>query len=182
MQFYDADAVEKIAINLFYGWGYNFYRLENQLRADDQLIRAKAGFLLGNARKSVETAQSDFRREFLPPPTRQKSQHDPAAVAKAQALERFSKAIGALIALLNNQPVPENDRMTQRYRHEAPTLQALIQSDYFLIGQAELLRTSVEGKSGAEIADHVAELQEGVTAITETLRKRQLVLFPAQAG
>jgi hypothetical protein len=30
-----------LATNLFYGWGYNFYRIENQLRADDQMIRSR---------------------------------------------------------------------------------------------------------------------------------------------
>ena len=142
--FYDVGPLEQVAINLFYGWGYNFYRRENQLRADDQLIRAKTGFLLGSARKSVEMAESAYRREFLPPPSREKPRPDPAAIATAQALERLSKSIGSLIALINNQPVPENDRMTQRYRKEAPTLQALIQSDQTLVGQAELLRTLVE--------------------------------------
>jgi len=39
--FYDQGPLSQIAINLFYGWGYNFYRQENQLRADDQLIRAQ---------------------------------------------------------------------------------------------------------------------------------------------
>jgi hypothetical protein len=177
--FYDVDAVGQIAINLFYGWGYNFYRLENQLRADDQLIRAKTGFLLGSARKSVETAERDYRREFLPPLSREKPRHEPAVIANAQALERLSKAIGGLITLVNNQPVPENDRMTQRYRKEAPTLQALIQSDQMLIGQAELLRTMLDGKNGAAMSEGAAELQEGVNAIGETLRKRQLLLFPA---
>src|SRR5271154_76989 len=94
--FYDVDALGQIAINLFYGWGYNFYRLENQLRADDQLIRAKVGFLLGSARKSVETAERDYRREFLPPPSREKPRPDPEAVSGAQTLERLSKAIGAV--------------------------------------------------------------------------------------
>jgi hypothetical protein len=177
--FYDVDAVGQIAVNLFYGWGYNFYRLENQLRADDQLIRAKTGFLLSSARKSVEAAQSDYRREHLPPLTREKPQHDPAAVANAQALERLSKAIGALITLVNNQPVPENDRMTQRYRQEATTLQALIQSDQLLIGQAELLRTTVEGKKGEWLVENKTTVDEGLAAIGETLRKRQGLLFPA---
>jgi len=177
--FYDVDEVGKIAINLFYGWGYNFYRQENQLRADDQLIRAKTGFLLGNARKSVEAAQSDYRREFLPPPTREKPQHHPKAVENAQTLERLSKAIGALVAQVNAQPVPENDRMTQRYREEAPTLQALIQSDQTLIGQAELLRTLVDGKKGGDLVENKSTLEEGLAAISETLRQRQLLLFPA---
>jgi len=47
--FYDAGALRQVATNLFCGWGYNFYRLENQLRADDQLVRSKAAGLLGTA-------------------------------------------------------------------------------------------------------------------------------------
>ena len=93
------------------------------MRADDQLIRSKVGVLLGSARKSVETAEADYRREFLPPPSREKPRPDAAAVAGAQALERLSHAIGAVAGLITAQPVPENDRMTQRYRQEAETLQ-----------------------------------------------------------
>jgi hypothetical protein len=37
--FYDAGALRQVATNLLYGWGYNFYRIENQLRADDRLVR-----------------------------------------------------------------------------------------------------------------------------------------------
>jgi hypothetical protein len=177
--FYDVDAVEKIAINLFHGWGYNFYRLENQLRADDQLIRGKVGVLLGSARKSVEKAESDYRREFLPPPSREKPRHDAAAIAGAQSIERLSKAIGALHGLITAQPVPENDRMTQRYRREAATLQRLIEWDQKLTGQAELLRLMVDQKNGPWLIENSSSLQEGVTAIGETLRTRQLLLFPA---
>src|SRR5215469_11465656 len=105
--FYDVGPLEEIAVNLFYGWGYNFYRLENQLRADDQLIRSKVGAILGAARKSVETAESDYRREFLPPPSREKPRHDPAAVAGAQAIERLARSIGALQGQIAAQPTPE---------------------------------------------------------------------------
>jgi hypothetical protein len=177
--FYDVDAVGKIAINLFYGWGYNFYRKENQLRADDQLIRAKVGFLLGTARKSVEGAERDYRREFLPPPSREKPRHDASAISGAQTLERLSKAIGAVSMLINAQPVPENDRMTERYRQEAATLQTLAESDQMLAGQAELLRSMVDGKNGTWLIENNSDLQDGLTAIGETLRQRQLLLFPA---
>jgi hypothetical protein len=54
--FYDEGVLRQAAINLFHGWGYNFYRAENQLRADDQLVRSKAGWLLGLARASMEHA------------------------------------------------------------------------------------------------------------------------------
>ena len=48
-----AGPARRLLSNLFYGWGYNFYRVENQLRADDQLVRSKAAWLLGLATASV---------------------------------------------------------------------------------------------------------------------------------
>ena len=175
--FYDVGPLEKVAINLFYGWGYNFYRQENQLRADDQLIRSKVGFLLGSARKSVETAERDYRRDFLPPPSREKPRPDAGAVAGAQTIEKLSKAIGAIQGQISAQPVPENDRMTQRYRQEAQTMQQLIASDQQLIGQAELLRSMLDRKNGAALIENMPVLQDGLNAIAETLRTRQLLLF-----
>lgn len=174
--FYDVGPIRQVAINLFYGWGYNFYRQENQLRADDQLVRAKACGLLSSARAAIETAQSAYRRTHIPPLTRSAPLPDPVAVAGAQALERLSRDVGALEARIRNAPVPENDRMTQRYRQEAATLQALAERDHDLIGQAELLRSLVEGRSGEALLETIADLEQGLAAIGETLRKRQGLL------
>lgn len=174
--FYNVDAVEQIAINLFYGWGYNFYRAENQLRADDQLVRAKASWLLGRAMASVDAAESEYRREFLPAPSRAKPFPDAAAVASAQKLERLARSIGALEATIQQQPVPENDRMTQRYRQEAPTLQKLIGFDQQLVGQCELLRSMVDNQSGAWLLENHADLESGLTAIRATLHDREALL------
>ena len=175
--FYDVDSLEKIAINLFYGWGYNFYRKENQLRADDQLVRSKVGSILSSARKSVETAESAYRREFLPPPSREKPRHDAAAVAGAQAIERLSKGIGAVAGLVTALPVPESNRMTQRYRDEAVTLQQLLQCDQLLVGQAELLRTMLDQKAGPWLIENTTAVQDGLTALGETLRNRKMLLL-----
>jgi hypothetical protein len=175
--FYDVGPLRQVAINLFYGWGYNFYRKENQLRADDELVRAKACWLLNQARATVESAESAYRRAHLPPPTRANPLPDPAAVAGAQALERLSREIGAAEGRIRAQPVPENDRMTQRYRQEAATLAALGECDQDLIGQADLLRTLVEGRSGEVMVETTAELEQGLAAIADTLRRRQAILF-----
>ena len=113
--FYDAGLLRQIATNLFYGWGYNFYRAENQLRADDQLVRSQAAGLLSQAMAAVDAAESAYRREHLPPPSRSKPFPDAEAVAAAQGLERLARAIGALSAAIQHQAAPENDRMTQRY-------------------------------------------------------------------
>jgi cell division septum initiation protein DivIVA len=177
MDFYDAGALRQIATNLFYGWGYNFYKRENQLRADDQLVREKAGWLLGNAAASVEFAESNYRREFLPPPSRAKPFPDAVAVAEAQQLERLAKALRALASRMTELAVPENDRMTQRFREEAPTLQALIALDEQLVGQCELLRSTLDKREGAWIAERLKEITAGLDAIDATLIKRQGLLL-----
>jgi hypothetical protein len=176
--FYHAEPLEQLAINLFHGWGYNFYRKENQLRADDLLIRGKVGAMLGMARKSLEEAQSEYRREFLPEPTREHPDFDPKALADAQAMERLSRELGNLIGAISAQPAPENDRMTQRYRNEAATLQRLLEADKRLVGQAEMLRTTVQRKNGVWLAANQPTVRDGIAAIGESLRQRQALLFP----
>jgi hypothetical protein len=174
--FYDAGPLRQIATNLFYGWGYNFYRVENQLRADDQLVRAKATWLLGMAMTSVCAAEIEYRREFLPAPSRAKPFPEPEAVKSAQRLERFAKDIGVLESLIQQQPVPENDRMTQRYREEASTLKTLIECDEQLVGQCELLRSMLSSQNGSAILKDLPDFESGLEAIRETLRKRGTVL------
>jgi hypothetical protein len=175
--FYDLDPLEEIAVNLFHGWGYNFYRLENQLRADDLVIRNQVCSLLGQAHGHVDAAESAYRRAFLPPPSREKPRPDADAMANAQALEKLSHAIGALEGQIRAQPVPENDRMMQRYRQEAATLQKLLECDARLTGQAELLRAMLDGKDGAWMIEKSAEILEGLKAIEASLRNRQAALF-----
>jgi hypothetical protein len=174
--FYVVDELEKIAVNLFYGWGYNFYRLENQLRADDLTVRAKVGWLLGLARASVDAAESAYRRERLPAPTREKPRPDADAVAGAQTLERLSKEIGALEGQIRAQPAPENDRMTQRYRHDAATLEHLLKCDRELAGRSDILRAMLDQKDGAWLIEKSGDIHAGLRRIEAALRDRQMAL------
>jgi hypothetical protein len=176
--FHDSGPLRQVATNLFDGSGYKFYRIKNQLCADDQLVRSKAAGLLGIAMASVTTAEIEYRREFLPPPTRAKPFPDAVAVAAAQRLERLAHGIGALEALIQQQPVPENDRMAQRLREEAPTLQTLIQYyDEQLVGQCDLLRAKVDRQDSASLLNNLPELEGGLEAIRATLKSRQAVLL-----
>lgn len=67
--------------------------------------------------------------------------------------------------------------MTQRFREEAPTLDALIALDEQLVGQCELLRSTVEKREGAWIAERIKEINAGLDAIDATLMKRQALLL-----
>ena len=174
--FYAADELEQIAINLFYGWGYNFYKVENQLRADDLMIRSKAAWLLGEAATAVSTAESDYRREFLPAPTRAKPFPDAEAVASAQKLERLHRELVALEQFIHQLPAPENDRMTQRYREERATLKRLVEIDTTLVGHADFLRQTVAGQTASELLENLALIESGLTSISGILEQRQNLL------
>jgi hypothetical protein len=175
--FYAADELSQVAINLFYGWGYNFYKVENQLRADDQMVRSKASWLLGEAATAVSSAESDYRREFLPAPTRAKPFPDAEAVASAQKLEKLHGEIIAIEQFIHQMPAPANDRMTQRYRLEAPTLANLIRYDSMLVGQCELMRKCVTGAGAQEILKSLPDLEAGIAAIRATLHDREATLM-----
>lgn len=175
--FYDAGLVRQTATNLFHGWGYNFYKRENQLRADDQLVRAKATWLLGLSAKSVETAESEYRREMLPVPTRMKPFPDSTAVGNAQRLERLHRSFLSLEARLQSLPVPENDRMTQRFREEAATLQVLVATDELLIGQCDILRSMITGQPGSWLLENMSSIDLGLEAVNATLAQREEALL-----
>lgn len=173
--FYDTDRLEQVAINLFYGWGYNFYRLENQLRADDLLVRSQVSTLLGQARRSLEAEQSSYRRKFLPPPTREAPLPDPTALENARTLEELAAGIGQVEGAIRALPVPENDRMTQRYRQEAETLLRLRTCDTQLVGQAETLREMLT-RDHHWMLENAATLRDGLKLMRRTVEARQLLL------
>lgn len=174
--FDDFETLEKIAVNLFYGWGYNFYRLENHLRADDLTVRAKVGWLLGQAREAVERAESDYRRAHIPPPTREKPRPDPEVTEAARRLEAMSRDIGALEGQIRAHPVPEEDRMTNRYRREAETLHSLLQCDLGLVGRAETLRRLAEDADGEALLARAGDIEAGLKSLARNLRERQAIL------
>jgi len=174
--FYDAGAIRHLAINLFNGWGYDFYRTENQLRADDLMVRAQVCNLLAAGRASVEAAEQAFRREFLPPPSRAKPRPDPDAVQSAQTLEGLGRALGAIEGQIRALPAPENDRMSQRFRREAPTLSRLVEADHAMVGHAEYLRALLASADARWILDNTAALRAQVAAIEAAVQSRRDIL------
>ena len=174
--FYDVSKLDEIAINLFYGWGYNFYRLENQLRADDLMVRSKASYLLGLSRAILEIQQRDYRKKFIPTPTRENPTPTPEAMEAVATLQELSGEIGRIEGVIRGMPVPENDRMTQRYRQEAETLLRLREIDCHLVGQAETLRRMIDGKDYTFLLEHADDVRQGFAAMTASIQDRQMLL------
>ena len=174
--FYDASPIEQVAVNLFYGWGYNFYRTENQLRADDLLVRHQVAGLLGEARAAISSAEAAYREEHLPPLSREHPRPDAVALKQARLLEALAAQFTAISSRMRSLPTPANDRIIQRHRAEAETLARLLQADMALAGHAEGLRQMVQGQSPDWIMQHVQELQAHLVAIDTALASRQAIL------
>ena len=94
----------------------------------------------------------------------------------AQRLEAVSREIGALEGQVRAQPVPEADRMTDRYRHEAQTLHDLLHCDLALVGRAEALRAMLAEADGAAMLERESEVQAGLKSLARNLRERQAIL------
>lgn len=171
-----ASTTAQVLSNLFAGWGYNFYRKENQLRADDLLIRSKLSELLGQSRAHLAALEASYRREHLPPPTREHPFPDALAVSNAQALQRVQRDIESIETMIRTASVPEMDRIHQRYRNEGETLQGLVAVDSNLVEVVKSLQDIVSALSdGATAAGETSTLLKA-SGIEAIWRRREQVL------
>src|SRR6202008_268529 len=109
--------------------------------------------LLQRARKALSEAESRYRREQFPPPSREHPFPPAEVQANARRLEALTQAVSALDAQIAHLPVPANDFMTQRFRQEAETLRQLSEKDVELVEVAHVLCTRVESLGFAEILE-----------------------------
>ena len=174
--FYDAGALKRLATNLFYGWGYNFYRAENQLRTDDLLIRAQVSDLIGQSRRRLTEIENAYRREFLPLPTRERPDPDPQAVRQAQTLKAWSQELGLIEGRIRAAPAPGTDRMWQRHREEKALLETLCAHDETLVGRCALLRDWLQPQTAEDLLAHGQEMGDMIAALHETLKARDQAL------
>lgn len=171
------ETLRQFAVNLFYGYGYNFYRDENQLRSDDQRIRRMVSELLQRARKALSEAESRYRRDKFPPPSREEPFPPAALQANARRLEALAMDVSALDGQIAHLPVPENDFMTQRFRNEAENLRRLSEKDVELVGKAQALAQIVEEQSLDEIIGQADRIEAAIRTIKAALLERQTLLL-----
>ncbi|HTV85030.1 MAG TPA: hypothetical protein VME63_06480 [Dyella sp.] len=179
----DAGIAKQVLSNLFYGWGYNFYRRENQLRADDLLIRSRLSDWLGECRAHLAVLEADYRRTHLPPPTREHPFPDAGAVGQAQALQRLGRDIESLETAIRTAAVPEMDRIHQRHRNEAETLEKLVAADSTLVLHVMQLRDAVVAIGDATAAiDQVPALLKASEIASGLQQRNQILSVLAEGG
>jgi hypothetical protein len=133
-------------VMLLNGYGFNWYRADNQARADDLLIRSRASEHLAEAAASLRAAEATYRRRFIPPPSREHPSPDPACLAEARRLRDITDRIAALDTRLRGAAVPGDDKIWARFRtRQEDLLLQLCQCDLALVGTANDLRALAAG-------------------------------------
>ena len=163
---------------LLNGWGYNWYRRENQMRADDLLIRGRASDCLDRASASLRQMEARHRREHLPPPSRAAPYPDPTRMAELRAIVAVRAAVEAVEGQVRGSAVPADDKVWQRHRDNSGLLSRLVESDTALIWATQ----AVEDAAGRETPD-LDSVDRAVARIRAALGERRALLeYPPLEG
>jgi hypothetical protein len=174
--FRDSAALGELATRALDGTGYHFYLLKGQVRPDVVIVRDVTATLLASARTDAEKAEREYRRQYLPPPTRDQPRPGAAAVAAAQDLERLAKALGGALTLLNHQLVPENALLAARADKDPGFIERLTAADQLVVGHAAWIRSGVAARSAAELAAAAPEVLPALPELARAISQRQELL------
>ena len=163
---------------LLLGGGFNFYRIENQLRADDLLVRQRAGASLGLAAAQLDHLAQEFQRTCIAAPTRDCPYPPADVMEKLNALRRLRQRIITANSLLQALSCPTQDRIWQRFRDEETLLTSLLEADIAMLRQAAELGRLAQSLTaqGWKSADAGAAIDSACDRWDQTIRSRQELL------
>jgi hypothetical protein len=168
----------RIGVMLLNGYGYNWYRWDNQMRADDLLVRSRASEHLESAAARLRDLEGRYRQKYLPPPTREHPDPDRQHLAAAQQFRAVADRILAIDTRLRGAPVPPDDKIWLRQRGEIETLQRLGNCDVVLVAGAKEVVEAVAGLVVGVCIDPAIEQQidKNLGRLVETLTRRDEIL------
>jgi hypothetical protein len=141
------DALIQELEHLMLGYGFNFYRTENQLRADDLLIRQRAGTSLGQAAAHLEQLSQQFQRICIPAASREHPYPPAELMERLNKLRRLRQRIMDQTSALHGMSAPAQDKIWQRLRNEQILLHTLLQADIALLQLAAEVEQTTQGLS-----------------------------------
>jgi len=127
------DEISKQMELLMGGYGFNYYRTENQMRADDLLVRQRAGGSFGHAADRLEQLAQEFQRTIIPAPSRQQPYPPTELMARLTALRALRHRVMNQSTMLASLPAPAQDKIWRRLRDEQGLLQQLLQADIAML-------------------------------------------------
>ncbi|HEX5462159.1 MAG TPA: hypothetical protein VFX20_19490 [Steroidobacteraceae bacterium] len=150
---------KRLLSNLFYGCGYNFYRFENELLADDLLIRGKLSQLVRDCRAHLSSLEMAFLRDHRARTGGDYAFLSPAALTMAQALLSAQRHLQAMEAAIRSATLPESRHFQRHHRERHGTLEELVMLDGEVVLALVTLRDAVAKlDSGAAAAARMDEL------------------------
>jgi hypothetical protein len=164
-------ALYKTWVMLLNGYGYNWYRKDNQLRADDLLVRQHAGHFVLEAAKKLQAQEATFAQRHLPPPTRENPFPPDDKLATHALIRQTRQDLLALEARIRGLSAPPSDRIWQRHRTEADVLENLARHDVQLVGLSKELDTEA---GRLDVGDW--SQPERLRALTDNTRKLEQVI------
>lgn len=130
---------------LLTGYGYNFYDKKNMARADDLLVRQKAGSSVADAAQSLASLEVEFQRHYVRSATRDNPYPPAEVMDKLRDIKLLRQQVSDLEGKIRGMPVPTQDRTWWRFRDEQTLLNQLLSFDYELLRQTEQLYQWVRG-------------------------------------
>lgn len=166
---------------LLNGWGFNWYRAENLLRADDILLRNQADALLGDALSAFRRAEAAFRQRHLAAATRGGQGPDPDRLAELHGFQAMMARLEACRTRLRGASMPPPDRISRPATREAELLDQLGRCDARLAAlaqalQIQALQMGMPSISPDGLGEWTALSETHVRTLDEALRERARIL------
>jgi hypothetical protein len=168
----------RIGVMLINGYGYNWYREDNQMRADDLLIRSRASEYLERAAARLREREARYRRAHLPPPTREHPDPDPQHLVAVRQLRAAVERILEIDTELRGAAVPPEDKVWRRHRGEIDMLRRLGECDAILVGGAKAIDDllAAEPPETAVDAGGEEQLDQSLGQLAAALARRNEIL------
>lgn len=163
---------------LLSGYGYNFYSSTNQARADDLLVRQRAGYYLTQAVDMLVKLRGDYQRRFIPPLTRANPDPPQEALAQVREIDAVRQELSSAETLIRGMSAPSQDRVWWRFRQEQTLLTQLFSFDLSLVRASEqlyqyMLQLTPDGWN----AQGSAPVRQLLQQLTQTARQRDQFLL-----
>jgi hypothetical protein len=163
---------------LLTGYGYNFYNVTNQARADDLLVRERASYHLAQAVEMLATLRGEYQRRFIPPLTRANPDPPQEAMAQVREIEATQQALANVETQIRGMAVPTQDRTWWRFRQEQALLAQLLQFDLSLVRNSEQVYQYVSQLTPDNwITQGSMPLRQMIQQLTHLARERERFLL-----
>jgi hypothetical protein len=173
-----AGPARRLLSNLFYGWGYNFYRREDELHADDLLIRGKLSQLLHDSHAHLAALHAAFVRRHLPP-GRIGAHANPGVADIQRTLERAQRELQSMEMLVLTAAAPEVGCIRRDERGQGGAVAKLVALDgEALLALVTLRDTIARFDNGAAAAVGIDSLLRA-SAFSALWSRRQALLSGA---